>query len=437
VVLGVLAALTPMYFDRWYRGMIVVGVATAIATALADVAAARPTLARGRLPVRWLAFALPAVTYLHGAEATVVHGAWSAIVVLASSRGTRWPRVLAVNVVLGASLFSIYEYAVREIDKGRRPPGAWNVAELISQPYYIAWNERSDAISRARLSTDRESAIASTGITREGDLLTLADYPGRFITVRDGRRVTVGVPPRAGGRVLVFGGSTIFCAEVPNDLTVPSLLQAELRERGKSYEVLNFGVPGARAVHQLARLRTVQLRPTDVVVFYDGGNDAWQIYEQIRDEHAAATPRRQIRRALELVERRSRVLFNAFLSDRLMYIDRDSIVRRSRDRVTEAWSTPVEEARREVESAGARFLHVLQPHLFTYARSSARGPMGEDIAAVYRALQSAVVGTEDVDATGVFDASTTSPYLDWVHLEDDGNRVIAATLADVIVSVRS
>jgi hypothetical protein len=427
--LAVLASLTPMYFDRWHRGMVVVGAVTAVAVLLADRLTAATTRARWQSLVLFVAIATPAIALLRGVEATILHLGWSTLLVRAFAGGTRWPRVLAINVVLGVSLLSIYEYAVREIDKGRRPPGAWNVAELVTQPYYRAWNERADAISRGRLSTDREAEIASLGITRDGDLLTMVNFVGRFVTVRDGRRITVGAPQSPSGRVFVFGGSSIFCSEVPNDLTIPSLLQAELNRMGRDLEVLNLGVPGARVVHQLARLRTLDLGPTDTVVFYDGGNDAWQVYEQIRDAHALRSPRRQVRRGLELIERRSRVMFNAFLSDRLMYIDRESIVSQARRRITESWRNPVEEAREIVDDAGARFVHVLQPNLFTYSRSSARGPMGDDIAAVYRALQDSTTASGDVDLTSIFDDSASSPYLDWVHVEDDGNRRIASALA--------
>jgi len=269
-------------------------------------------------------------------------------------------------------------------------------------------------------------------VLSDGDLLSMTDCRGESINVRDGRRVTVGSPPNPTGRILMFGGSTLFCGEVADEFTISSLLQKSINDRSLNYEVLNFGVPGARSIHQLEKLKTIDLKPSDIIIFYDGGNDAIKIYNNIRDSHASETPRRQAKKLLETIEERSKVLFNAFLSDRLMYIGRDSIISESKKQVGDSWLTPIDVARNLADAKGAKFFHILQPNLFTYAHSGPRGSMGDDMAAVYTAFQDEIRERKEADFTKIFDESKVSPYLDWMHIVADGNRTVAMALAKII-----
>ena len=69
------------------------------------------------------------------------------------------------------------------------------------------------------------------------------DFPGRHIHVAGGRRVTTDQPTTCTGRVLLFGGSTVFGAEVPDRWTIASCLQRLLNEQvGERWQVENYGV---------------------------------------------------------------------------------------------------------------------------------------------------------------------------------------------------
>jgi lysophospholipase L1-like esterase len=271
-------------------------------------------------------------------------------------------------------------------------------------------------------------------VTRRPDgRLELSDYGGFFIRVVGGRRVTTSGVSLAPITVHIFGGSTVAGLDVLDHETIPSLVAANLNHDDRRYRVVNHGIPGARTVHQLAAVRALPaLGKSDIVVFYDGGNDAWETVESFVAEQRSASPRRFVQRGLELVERRSRAMFVAFLSDRVMWSAEDHLDDEIDASLAHTWRSAVEVARSHVERQGATFIHVLQPNLFTYANAGPIGSSGSQIARVFQQMRSGLSGRGDYDFTEIFDGSSVSPYLDWVHLTAAGNHVVAEKIADVI-----
>ena len=106
--------------------------------------------------------------------------------------------------------------------------------------------------------------------------LVPGDFFGRWINVSGGRRTTDFLPAAAQNRVLFFGGSTLFCGEVPDAETIASRLQLLINGSvGPRLAVENYGVPSMNAAQQLERLRTLELHRGDVVIFLDGVNDVY------------------------------------------------------------------------------------------------------------------------------------------------------------------
>ncbi|GBL20800.1 hypothetical protein EMGBS4_08600 [Acidimicrobiaceae bacterium] len=111
-------------------------------------------------------------------------------------------------------------------------------------------------------------------IKSSGDLVFLNDFSGEYIKIQDGRRLNCRLNRCPSKRVLVFGGSTIFCAEVPDSMTISSELQKMTLDRKIETDVVNYGIPGIRIENQFKILQTVDdLGPRDLVIFYDGVND--------------------------------------------------------------------------------------------------------------------------------------------------------------------
>ena len=100
------------------------------------------------------------------------------------------------------------------------------------------------------------------------------------INVQDGYRVTWTAPPDPTKDeivVFMFGGSTLYGIEVPDDLTIASLVAKNLNDQieGRRVIVRNYGVSGFvidNEVHLLLKLLAAGERP-DVVAFYDGLNE--------------------------------------------------------------------------------------------------------------------------------------------------------------------
>ncbi len=113
-------------------------------------------------------------------------------------------------------------------------------------------------------------------------------YQGEYINVdSSGLRVTPAPKPPAPSsgralRVFMFGGSTMWGTGVRDAFTIPALVASELQRDGVNAEVTNFGETGYVSTQSLIAL-LLQLRAgsrPDVVVFYDGVNDTFSAYEQ-------------------------------------------------------------------------------------------------------------------------------------------------------------
>jgi len=107
----------------------------------------------------------------------------------------------------------------------------------------------------------------------------LDNYEGKYIKIRNNHRHTTDAPIAAKSAVYVFGGSTVFSGEVPDTLTIPSFLQRELNKFTDRYFVINAGTPSMNSNQQLFYLLATPLNIGDIVVFFDGVNDAiYNIY---------------------------------------------------------------------------------------------------------------------------------------------------------------
>jgi lysophospholipase L1-like esterase len=108
---------------------------------------------------------------------------------------------------------------------------------------------------------------------------TLQDFIGSFITVEKGVRNTVRLSELRDTdavplKVILLGGSTVFCAEVQDSETLPSQLQASLESQEVACRVVNSGMPGATSSNRLHFAKELSdLASFDVVILYTGIND--------------------------------------------------------------------------------------------------------------------------------------------------------------------
>jgi len=294
-----------------------------------------------------------------------------------------------------------------------------------------------------RVATDGEASLADR-IARIS-VLDGAAVPDRDAVVGGnggGLRPTVGQPEVSEGRVLLFGGSTVFGREVGDADTLPSRLQALLNERGLRVAVDNYGAEGAGGAYAVEWLRSLptdaEPRRGDLVVIYLGVNDAGLTFalRSPIDRVAGRSP--AIGDSLSWLGERSVVaarLMSLVGKGAITVSPRE--VARLRDALAEAQSW--------VDARGARLLLVLQPNLFTRADPNeyerALGDLyGEGLRrAVLEAygLIEPVVRTAErsVVATDAMDGLMPSPYLDWMHVTAQGNARVAEILAPAVVDM--
>lgn len=292
-----------------------------------------------------------------------------------------------------------------------------------------------------RAATDAEDTLADR-IARIG-VLDGAAVPDRDAVVGGnggGLRPTPGQPAAPAGRVLLFGGSTVFGREVGDANTLPSRLQALLTRRGLRVAVDNYGAEGAGGAYAVEWLRSLTSDAApgrgDLVVIYLGVNDAGLTFalRSPIDRIAGRSP--AIGDALSWLGRRSVV------AARLMSLIGKGAITVSPSEV-ERLRVALAEAQSWVDARGAGLLVVLQPNLFTrtdpneYER--ALGDLyGEGlrraVLEAYGRIEPVVRATaRSAIATDAMDGLTPSPYLDWMHLTAEGNARVAEVLAPAVI----
>lgn len=288
------------------------------------------------------------------------------------------------------------------------------------------------------------------------DFILPKDYEGTWFHIRNQRRVTTDQPDTYQHTVYLFGGSTLYNSEVPDDYTVASYLQRMLNQTAPNvYRVENLGVTTVTSTQEVARLKTVDLLPGDVVILFHGVNDAFQgIYYGLPDGQMAVNLQQRYE-DMPLLQRLRFDLWRDYsptLSSVALFLYPYSLSipehlkepGKYRDALTAQYERNLTEAAGYTDAAGAALIVMLQPNLFTAANPTAYEtalmnnpyivPPGVGIALDegYTALREAQHPALWIDATDTFDGHGGELFLDYCHVTHEGNRLIAARLLDAI-----
>lgn len=321
---------------------------------------------------------------------------------------------------------------------------AWTFRASQPAPY-----QKSDYFSAAFIA---ESRANPGGWIYGSDFILPNDFTGTWFNVVNHRRVTTDQPEHYAHTVYLFGGSTVYDSEVPDTLTIASQLQRMLNDtQPDTYRVENLGVTTVTSTQEVARLKTIDLSPGDIVILYHGVNDAVQgIYygqpagqmaEGIQRQYEAFPPLQRLR--FDLWQQFSPTLDSAALllyPYSMMLPDTLNNVAPYRQAVRRQYERNLKEVADYTEAAGASLLVMLQPNLFTvtnptgYEQRLMRNPYlvppGMDIALAegYAALREADKPGRWFDMTGLFDGHEGELFLDYCHVTEEGNRLIAAVM---------
>jgi hypothetical protein len=286
------------------------------------------------------------------------------------------------------------------------------------------------------------------------------DYHGRWYNDENGMRRTAN-SPATDRHILLVGSSTVYGAEVPDEYTIASDLQKRINAQGGAkFAVLNLGAEGVTVTQQLERLKALSFGDRDVVIFYDGGSDAVQgvFYNNI-DGWIVGENRKHVndyvvkhRAQLERLARYCRFcdwLFSQttdYLPEHMKHPEQiKALAVETRDKMFNRLLQSDE----YVRSRGARFIHVLQPDLFSRPLRDFERPLVDNHFLTMKGMGTALLEAHRefapltqmlierkvsaYDASKIFDQVDDPIFLDFGHTNELGNRIIADFLFDALV----
>ena len=256
-------------------------------------------------------------------------------------------------------------------------------------------------------------------------------FQGMYCSMTDGIRGTTDTPPLSfvDQNIFLFGGSTIFCVEVPDRLTISSFLQRLITPLSNSIGVMNYGMTGATAVDRTQMLMdSGEIKRGDAAVFYFGDNDSGWIDHRTGKLSQQLVPFyiRTLRGLADFGLEIARWIYGEFAPR--------SFRKFSNLAVADTISA-LNEAHEYCLSKGAHMIAVLQSNLYTLKTKSEYEKrleirFSQDIKTLvidaygqYEAwVKEFLFG---VSATHIFNNAPSSVFLDWAHVNARGNELIA------------
>ena len=285
-------------------------------------------------------------------------------------------------------------------------------------------------------------------------------FSGKYVNVDDrGIRYTLKAgnpaPTAPPYTVFMFGGSTVWGTGARDTRTIPSLVASGLRREGMEVNVVNFGEAGYVSTQEVIQL-LLQLRQGNIpqlVVFYDGVNDTYSAYQQ----GVAGIPENEFHRVSAFRPSIGTLLAGAIRELPTSKLARKIVSRPQRGKTAHR-TEPKNLAQEVVEmyygniavveslskSFGFRTLFYWQPTIFgkqtlSHYESREREKLQnaeEFFLETGREIRKrSEAGTEGIlkDLSDVFREVSSPLYIDWCHLGEYGNSLVAQKIVEDIL----
>lgn len=254
---------------------------------------------------------------------------------------------------------------------------------------------------------------------------------GQYInTDAAGYRVTTDQPASAPHIMYVFGSSITFGVHLPDWYTLPSALQALFPD----YQVISQAALGSMPAAQLGRLRQLNLRPGDVVVWFDGYTQTESNFLEARARYRAFLPawanpdQSLFFRALHMqVEQGAPPQLATAFGRRTVIANSNS-----------DFETIVDQAARLTTSQGASFFSVIEPSVLfkpmtTHERQIWDNQMPGQFTYMTQAWTALGALPGQIDLSHLFANEPDDRFLDCCHLNDVASVELAGAVADYIL----
>ena len=258
------------------------------------------------------------------------------------------------------------------------------------------------------------------------------NFSGTFFNFENKRRFTIGNPPNSRETWLVFGGSTIACVEVPDELTVPSILQSLVNKDIPQIKIVNEGQLSLKVntimKRELIEKSIMSQDNVTKIIIYFGANDAgWNRFTH---------PQNIFEHAIYLLARWSFIasyLWHKFQARKAKMYARRHAMKNIEN---------LRKLKSVLSLRGISSNFFLQPNVYTKVMLS-----GEEyeyvlnsnpirVAAVAEAYcEYAASADVLVPLLSVFDDVGESVYLDWCHLGVRGNQMVARAIFNSLFDV--
>ncbi len=249
-------------------------------------------------------------------------------------------------------------------------------------------------------------------------------------------------------RIIVLGGSTVFGIGTTNENTIPAKLQQEFDKNNSTLnvEVINAGIPGMKSKGESYYIKNefLQLNP-DLIIVYDGVNDAQHAIQPYFLEHYDPF----WNKLLEPFNNQDLPFFrtSSFIYENFFYSvsksNDDDII----DKTTETWKTRWIDTCESVTNDGIDMIIILQPRLGTGNKSLSGDEStmftntlldsSENIPLMIldqmsRELPNLTTCTNTFDFRNAVDDVSIPIYMDYAHMNNFGNEIIAQKIFQTI-----
>lgn len=351
----------------------------------------------------------------------------------------------------------ILEVAARIIVSAEKKANT-SQSSLTEEGYKADWKEQ--------YFKDINGYLAATGGKQVYEPYTLwknPDFTSQTFNIVGGYRRTSNPPTNSTDstiKVFLFGGSTMFSIEVPDEYTIPSYVSRKLHTAfpNKRFEVTNWGIPGFvsdQEVVLLSRLLAENKRP-DIVIIYDGVNDTRMKVGQAKPEtHGFYELYDQIYRSITtrlwatLVWKSSLLtLVMRSRTEELRFEKNESVLQKRAEATLQHYVDNITFVNHLAQEYKFKSVIFWQPHLLTTNkqllpaeaefREKSSQQFGKFFTVMQQTVQTNVFSNPAFphknvyDLTGAYNDVQEHIFLDAFHVNAIGNEAVATKIVDCI-----